>query len=96
MLMAIQASNVLKISNCVFYSDSTELVQALKQHKPQSVDWRAHWEVSQIAQIMLNVRGYKCVYVNREGNSMAHNLANLARVDNLDIVGFTFPSFKHL
>lgn len=45
---------------------------------------------------MLNVRGYKCVYVNREGNSMAHNLANLARVDNLDIVGFTFPSFKHL
>lgn len=96
LLIAMQAAQSQQIADCIFYSDSAELVQTVQRKNPQSVDWRAHWEVAQVGEIMARVSGYRCVYVNREGNSLAHNLANLARVDTLDIVGFTFPSFKHL
>lgn len=94
LLDAVRATLILNINECTFHTDSELLVKSLQAPiSLQHADWRAYRELMQLAFLMLSNTGYHFQYTSRQDNLRPHNLANLARVEEINYTGYTFPLF---
>lgn len=100
LLMAVKLAANMHIDRCRFLTDCKLLVDSLdpiRRFQPLlAADWRSYAELSQIANIFRANPLYCCEHISREENDKAHLIANWARKEQSDYVGFTFPLFRNL
>lgn len=63
---------------------------------PTDVDWRAHKEIFDIWKKVKCNKGFNCVHITREQNTLADELAKRGRIIGEDYMGFSFPMFQPL
>ncbi|KAJ4790163.1 hypothetical protein LUZ62_041409 [Rhynchospora pubera] len=81
-------------SDATFYTDSHLLARILNGFlSPESIDWRAYGLVIDLIADWKGNSGFRCFATPRENLLTVHRLANLARVQNLNAQGSTFPLF---
>ncbi|XP_078164475.1 uncharacterized protein LOC144559336 [Carex rostrata] len=98
LLMAIQNAVNWRIEECVFYTDSETLVKLLASDSYtqalQAVDWRSYSELMRVVLLLKSNAHYRCVFIPREDNLVAHQLANVARSGQFYYKGYTYPLFS--
>lgn len=85
------------VSECTFLTDCKALAEAIMEFNPPTdVDWRAHKEIFDIWKKVKCNKGFNCVHITREQNTLADELAKRGRIIGEDYMGFSFPMFQPL
>ncbi|KAF3339286.1 hypothetical protein FCM35_KLT16757 [Carex littledalei] len=94
LLRVVQVAVSLRLNSCTFYTDSRQLALSIQNRTSlHHADWRAYNEIVQLATILAHNRHYRCIFIHREENTQAHQLATLARQSCFQYVGYTYPLF---
>ncbi|KAF3341104.1 Reverse transcriptase-like protein [Carex littledalei] len=98
LLMGMRAAAASGIDSCTFLTDSEQLVRVLNNKQtPVNENLLVRTEITGIYSILSQHSCYKCIHIQREGNKLAHDIANLARTKMFrDHVGFTYPLFLNV
>ena len=100
LLIAIEGTLSLGIESCSFLTDSqllADMFDVKRKLEPLcAADWRSYSTLIRIKHHLNRQRSYCCYYISREENHQADKLANLARIEQLKAVGFTFQLFSFL
>lgn len=89
-VMALAAD--VHIDNCVFLTDSQQLVHALSNmHVPITCGWRAYKEVMSSWLFLKNTPGFKCQHIFRQFNTEVDYLARCARMWKLSVTTHMYP-----
>ncbi|KAJ4802650.1 RNA-directed DNA polymerase (reverse transcriptase)-related family protein [Rhynchospora pubera] len=94
---AVQATLSLGWCETTFLTDCEIVAKVLNGVlSPESVDWRVYTLLLDILDVMRQYSGYSCCHIARELLVQEHELANLARIRDLNVRGYTFPLFRFL
>lgn len=100
LLMAIEGTIAQQIQCCIFLTDSQLLADTFdstsKLRPLIAADWRSYTLLAQIGMLLKQYPLYSCAYIPREENEQAHRLPNLARLNQLNYKGYTFPLFPFM
>ncbi|KAJ4746840.1 Ribonuclease H-like superfamily protein [Rhynchospora pubera] len=79
----------------IFYTDCEVIIKVLNGLlPPETVDWRVYTLALDIISIMKFHSNFSCYHAPRDLLRQEHDLANLARLKDLNVIGYTFPLFS--
>ncbi|KAJ1692004.1 hypothetical protein LUZ63_016159 [Rhynchospora breviuscula] len=79
----------------IFYTDCEVISKVLNGVlPPEAVDWRVYLLFLDIISVFKQHENLICCYAPRELLTQEHELANIARVRELNVTGYTFPWFQ--
>ncbi|KAJ4801583.1 reverse transcriptase [Rhynchospora pubera] len=92
--MALHAALHIGMDTGTFFTDCLQLQQIIQGCiNLDSVPWQDFNDTMNLLNMFRMHQGFICCYIPRENNLEAHQLANLARLDRVSYVNFTYPSF---
>jgi ribonuclease HI len=90
--LAVQALQSANLNHAVIVTDCKQLSEAISAKDPPiNLDWRLYSENFQVWLFVKDNSGISCVFIGREHNIEAHQLANWVRIEQQQLSGNTSP-----
>ncbi|KAJ3688396.1 hypothetical protein LUZ61_017560 [Rhynchospora tenuis] len=96
MQLAIKILRDHQMQGCIFYTDCQLLCRLLNgENVLDAIPWQCFFQAQELTQVF-RANHFSCVFINRDLNHEAHNLANYARRNRIDFQGTLLSDLQGL